>query len=66
VSNLDNLGYSGDFSNQADPHNTWDILSAYQPKHGLGLSVEIDFGPGAPGVDPGIWFVTAGADFETP
>lgn len=63
---FDNISRSGDHSKGVDQQNSWIIAPARKMKFGLGISVHVDFGkPKKVGV-PGIWFVTAGADLETP
>lgn len=63
---FDNLSLTGDHSQKLDQHNTWVITSAPPTEYGLGISVHVDFGPPQTSGVPGIWFRTAGADFETP
>ena len=63
---FENLSLSGDHSEKVDQHNSWVITPSRKMKFGLGISVEVDFGAPTTGGVPGIWFRTAGADFETP
>jgi len=59
------LSLSGDHSTEIDKDNSW-VTPVHSMGFGLGISVLVDFGPKTTGGVPGIWFVTAGADFETP
>jgi carbonic anhydrase len=61
---FDNLALSGDHSTKIDNDNSW-ATPVHPMGFGLGISVEVDFGPATTGGVPGIWFVTAGANFET-
>lgn len=63
---FDNLSLTGDHSQGLDPNNTWIITNAPHIAFGLGISVHVDFGPRQTNGVPGIWFRSAGADFETP
>ena len=63
---FDNLSLSGDHSKKVDQHNSWVIIPTPKMEFGLGISVLVDFGAATTSGVPGIWFVTAGADFETP
>ena len=66
IASFANLSLSGDHSQSVDQDNSWVIAQAPQMKFGLGISVHVDFGSPTPSGVPGIWLVTAGADFETP
>jgi hypothetical protein len=66
ITGFDGLTLSGDHSQNIDANNAWVITPAPQMKFGLGISIRVDFGLPTTGGVPGIWFVTAGADFETP
>jgi hypothetical protein len=61
----DDLSLTGDHSVKIDEKNSWNIAPALTVYYGLGLSVNVNFGSPTPGKVPGIWFMTAGADFET-
>lgn len=63
---LDQLALTGDHSTGLDNSNTWTVSKDIQMLFGLGLSINVDFGPAIADGVPGIWFVSAGADFETP
>lgn len=63
---LGKLALTGDHSKRIDKSNVWDVPNPIQMKFGLGISILVDFGPATAGGVPAIWFVTAGADFETP
>jgi len=63
---FDGLGLSGDHSQSIDASNMWLPNPPHEMLFGLGLSILVDFGVPTAGSVPGIWFMTAGADFETP
>ena len=63
---FDNLSFSGDYSKSVHQHNSWVITPSPKMKFGLGISVHVDFGPPKKLAVPGVRFVSAGADFETP
>ncbi|PWR70440.1 DUF6623 family protein [Methanospirillum stamsii] len=63
---FNNLALTGDHSTNLDNANTWQIANKVEMKYGLGISIEVDFGKSSPTGVPGIWFTSAGADFEKP
>ncbi|MGD2110440.1 MAG: hypothetical protein PVI86_13755 [Phycisphaerae bacterium] len=63
---LNNLSLAGDHCTSIDQANAWVVTPSHSMKYGLGLSVLVDFGPRSPAGVAGIWFVAAGADFQTP
>lgn len=63
---FDGLSLNGDHSQSLDPNNVWLPNPPHEMLFGLGLSLHVEFGNPTPGGVPGIWFMTAGADFETP
>lgn len=57
---------SGKHDEGIDAGNSWIIQPSIPMKYGLNLGVLVDFGPPTKVLVPGIEFVTAGANFETP
>jgi len=50
----------------ADSVYAWSLEPAHEMLWGLGISVFVDFGPPSDKGVPGIWFRSAGADFQVP
>jgi hypothetical protein len=65
VHGVEPIDFKGDHSTQLDNCNTW-ALPAVHINYGLGISVQVDFGPPSTVGVPSIQFVSAGADFKTP
>lgn len=62
----DGLALAGKHDTGLDGQNSWTLSSPVAMKFGLGVSVCVDFGGPTPAGVPAIWFVSAGADFQTP
>ncbi len=63
---FDNISLDGDHSTGIDQTNSWLVAASPQIKFGLGISINVNFGPPTKLGVPSIMFTTAGADFETP
>lgn len=66
IAAFDNIARDGDHSTVIDKDNSWLVAPSPEIKFGLGISVNVNFGPPTKLGVPAIMFVTAGADFETP
>lgn len=45
IANFDNLSKAGDHSTSIDQDNTWIIASSPEILYGVGISINVDFGP---------------------
>jgi len=55
--------FNGDHSQIIGEKNKWVLPHSIEVKFGIGISVQVDFGPPTKNGVPSIEFVTAGADF---